>query len=461
MASSSTFHHDVQSEVTIDENAQSVDVDIISAPQKKRRIRTDNEFIKNRSARRKLDTSKMSSLNAMLTKWYNRTKTPTLALTLVKTNDGQLCVKYSGPKQFEAFGKSKSVAKKFTSIVLEGMKADGVDFNDEGEEDDIAEESGIDDKIVDVLTTQNVHSFSIGRKRKLISQIITGIDMKNQANWKEAKKPAWWPDVEPKILFRSPNCRNPSMRVDEMDHVLDSCIQFIGAVAPPELAEPNIDNTVVVPIGEGIQSTTDCTCSKTETCSAGLNCVVFPQAILQRLFQMDLSCIGCVDCKSHFHKACVSESVSQIPGTWKCGCNVKSSEMQGIQKFRSDESLKEMFRRWDAEIKKYAVGIVKRKVPSKRMDIFEIGKNDLFFEGFFNFYWLLGSDDMERSFMRYFLDATAGIPSATGFAADKYSYLVKIVLFAEVLAFLLHLEEKVPLICAKRIIMQKNSVQEH
>eukprot|EP00794_Sanderia_malayensis_P010354 gene10355-11432_t len=247
MASNSTFHHDVQSEVTIDENAQSVDVDIISAPQKKR-----------------------------LTKWYKRTKTPTLALTLVKTNDGQLCVKYSGPKQFEAFGKSKSVAKKFTSIVLEGMKADGVDFNDEGEEDNIAEESGIDDKIVEVLTTQNVHSFSISRKRKLISQIITGIGM------------FWlWTYLVLAVLTAS--------------HI------FIN-----------------------------------------------------------------------------------------CGCNIKSSEMQGIQKFRSDKSLKEMFRRWDAEIKKYVAGIVKRMVPSKRMDIFEIGKNDLFFEGFFNFYWLLGSDDMDE-----------------------------------------------------------------
>eukprot|EP00794_Sanderia_malayensis_P002407 gene2407-2773_t len=103
----------------------------------------------------------------------------------------------------------------------------------------------------------------------------------------------------------------------------------------------------------------------------------------------------------------------------------------------------------DEEIIKYIVGIVKRKVSSKKKDIFEIGKNDLSI-GF-----------LERSFMRYLLDSTAGIPSATGFEADKYLYLVKIILFAEVLAFLLHLEEKVLLICTKCIIMQKNSVQEH
>eukprot|EP00112_Aurelia_sp_Birch-Aquarium-sp1_P013025 Seg2749.1 transcript_id=Seg2749.1/GoldUCD/mRNA.D3Y31 product="hypothetical protein" protein_id=Seg2749.1/GoldUCD/D3Y31 len=144
---------------------------------KKRRIRRDGGFEKNRRHRNKLDAANIKALNTRLNKWFKKTNSPTVALTLLRSKGGQMYIKYSGPKEFESFARSKSVIQKFSSIVTEKMKETNLRIGGDDHESSVRGTGGIDsidNAVVQTLMEQDVLDLPIDEKRKLITQIVVG-----------------------------------------------------------------------------------------------------------------------------------------------------------------------------------------------------------------------------------------------------------------------------------------------
>jgi len=71
--------------------------------------------------RNKANKRKLTSLQKNLTDWYQETKMPTVALSLLKGKSGHLIVKYSGPVEFQMFGQNNEVQRIFHACVKEGL----------------------------------------------------------------------------------------------------------------------------------------------------------------------------------------------------------------------------------------------------------------------------------------------------------------------------------------------------
>eukprot|EP00794_Sanderia_malayensis_P014739 gene14739-16276_t len=140
-----------------------------------------------------------------LTKWYKKTKMPTIALSLYTDKSGSVHVTYT--------------------------------------------EISLDPYLIEEIKSNDVELFTLDYKRKIIGAIVHGNDLKKRNIWKKDKCPDWWPE---NIPFRSPNAR-PPLSVDNLDSILSSFKEFIIAVGvnveSDEMSDSPCDEQVDQTIG--------------------------------------------------------------------------------------------------------------------------------------------------------------------------------------------------------------------
>eukprot|EP00795_Rhopilema_esculentum_P016119 gene16119-7475_t len=136
-----------------------------------------------------------------ISKWTDKTGFPTVALTLYHDKSQHLHVKFTGHPFFHEFMDDPYVKKNSWKL-----------------------DPGIEDSIIDTFLKEDIQSFQVDSKRKLIGAAVLGKDLKKRKMWREEYRPKnWWPENLP---FRSPNAA-PKFDVRELDDIPESCSRYI------------------------------------------------------------------------------------------------------------------------------------------------------------------------------------------------------------------------------------------
>jgi len=371
---------------------------------------------------------------------------PTVALSLMKSKDGSFIVKYSGPSEFEKFVESEGVKRTFYECVLQGMSQSSAMLIENGDEMPENSEADIDEGLVDILMNKPFISLALDDKRKLLTQIITGIDMSKKNRWLATRKPTWWPE---KVLFRSPNERKEkkSMSVGELDMVLKSCSEFLRVSrefskeviendeAPSDMQPTSPHDTgMCVDISQSLCSTEEC-------------CVPFGYSVGKQS-------VICQICSRSYHLECCGIPNGEEPSRpWKCGCDYTKDDLQSAGLFHSPNELTRMFQQWDMELKNYIKRVVKKDVFSGRFALYSQNRHKELTEKGIDYLPNTGIEDVENILACGIARIGNSIPYIRKMKPlEERITFNKYVLAFEVLCYMLHREENVPLMRVKALL---------
>eukprot|EP00794_Sanderia_malayensis_P004416 gene4416-5006_t len=182
----------------------------------------------------------------------------------------------------------------------------------------------------------------------------------------------------------------------------------------------------------------------TELCAIGSFCI---NNVAE---DVETNTVKCRFCLRLFHCLCASVSDDVDKTNWCCCCHIKKDSLTSIAKFKIKSELEHLLHTRDKSTMKYLTAISRSSVFAPRMFFYKMQKNRTLRDS--HRHMSLLSDDSEPVLTDYIVRRSVLLSKFKKASMSQRINLNTNVLLPEILAFLIHEEDDIPLLHSRRLV---------